>query len=258
MSNRWNRWQWTLVLVALIGVSTVSAVQMSLLVRRTLPTAVTDGTGATARAGRYGETMVIPLTAGLYALADEGSYWHAQTATPGTAYNLAGATQTAWVATTPTFHVKNNDAANAKRLYVDYARVVITAAGTGITRIEGAAIIDSAARYSSGGTALTAYNVNMDLSPTSITANLFGGVVTATAATAPRYVCRFTLSTAAPVAGDSFLVNFGAMDTATANTKGANCGPALVGGGASFLIYLWFPGSTATATGEIDAGWWER
>jgi hypothetical protein len=211
--------------------SPASAVSFSAMVQRALGSPTADGTGAVTRLGRYGEVMTMPVTAGTYSIADEGQYFVAATATPGTAYNLAGATQTAWVATTPTYTVKNNDAESAKRLYIDFVRIVFATAGTAGTRIEGAAIIDNVTRYSSGGTALTAYNVNMDSTTASISTSIFAGAVTATAATAPRYVCRFALKTAIAIAGDTATVNFGQVTTSgvtAASPPVATCPPAVI------------------------------
>jgi hypothetical protein len=240
----------------------VAAVQFSAQVRRALPSPTPDGSGAVARFGRYGELYSVPLTAGTYGIADEGSYFQASTATPGTAFNLTGATQNAFVATTPTFTVKNNDAENAKRLYIDFVRIVFATPGTAGTRIEGAAVIDSTTRYSSGGTALSAFNVNMDTGTATISTQAFGGAITATAAGInTRVVCRFTLKTAIAIAGDSMMVNFGQVTTSgitAASPPVATCPPAVIGGGDAFLLYTWQPSQTATPTGEVAAAWWER
>lgn len=253
------------VLVGIILASTlatVSAVTFSAIVRRSLSGPVVDGIATDVRLGRYGEPYVIPLTTGYYGLADEGSYFHAMTATPGTAFTLTGATQTAWVATTPTFTVKNNDVEAAKRLYMDFVRINWTTIGTAGTRIEGAVVIDNVTRYSSAGTALTVYNVNMDSAAASISTQAFGGAITATAATAPRYVCRFALKSAIAVIGDGSTISFGSpsLSSTTSATPSfsATCPPVLVGGGDSFLLYTWQPGQSAAPTGEVSAGWWER
>lgn len=237
-------------------------VQFALKVARALPGGQADGTGIIGRASKYGEVVTVPLTAGTYGLADEGTYFHATTATPGTAYSLTGATQTAFVATTPTFTVKNNDAEGAKRLFIDYVRIQWTTGGTAGTRVEGAAVIDNISRYSSGGTALNVYNVNMDSSSATISAQVFGGAITAVAASGNvRYSCRFALKLAIPAVGDSMMINFGqleALGTVASGEPRASCPPAIVGGGDTFLLYLWLPGQTATGTGEVTAAWWER
>jgi hypothetical protein len=249
-----------LLLATFLG--SASGVQFALKVARALPGAQADGTGIIARSSKYGETVTIPLTAGTYGLADEGSYFYASTATPGTAYNLTGATQTAFVATTPTFVVKNNDAEGAKRLFVDYVRVQITTGGTAGTRVEGAAVVDNISRYSSGGTALTVYSTNMDSATATISAQSFGGAITALAASGNvRYACRFALKLAIPAVGDSMMVNFGQLESVGTVASGeprASCPPIVLGGGDTFLMYLWLPGQTATGTGEVTAAWWER
>lgn len=255
-SDKALRWLAALSLVAVIAsYSTPTLAEIiSAGVSRVLPTAVADGSNTKVRLGRYGEQFSIPLTPN--AFGDEGSYFHATTATPGTAYNLTGATQTAWVATTPTFVFRNNDTASTgKRVYMDFIRLNAVTANTGGTNEAYAVVIDTGTRYSSAGTALTAYNVNYDSGATTIVNNLFAGVVTATAATTPRYVCRGNLKNAILAVGDTFTVSFG---TPSDTTSEKMCPPAIVGGGQSLVFYVWATAQSATATGEVTAGWWER
>lgn len=262
------KWQLRLsFLILIVGLVTlmwkpVSAAIMSGVVRaRALPSATSDGVTAQNRMGRFGEFFTIPLTQGTYGIADEGSYFHAMTATPGTAYTLTGATQTAWVATTPTFILKNNAASSSTRVYMDYVRVNFATAGTAGAQVMGAVVTDTGTRYSSAGTALTAYNDNYDSSTATVTTNLFAGAITATAAGTPRYVCRFNLKTAIPVIGDSMLINFGTITSSAVTASAppiATCPPVVLGGGQNVLVYLWLPSQSAAPTGEVDAGWWER
>jgi hypothetical protein len=234
------------------------AIQTHGLVGQALPSSSADGSQKQNRAGKYGEMMIIPMTAGLYGLADEGSYFTAMTTSPGTGYALGGATQTAWVATTPTFFLKNNASSGGKRIYLDQVRISITAAGTGITSVVAAVVLDKGSRTTSAGTALTVANANGASAASTITTGIVAGAVTASAATTPVYLYRGTLKNAAPVISDSYMVNFGAMDSTAAVGGAMSAGPAILDGGQSVLVYLWFPGSSAAASGEVQASWWER
>jgi hypothetical protein len=251
-----------IIAITLVSQPVLAEIISGIVRARSLPSATSDGSTTQTRLGRYGELFAIPLTAGTYGLADEGSYFHAMTATPGTAYSLTGATQTSWVATTPTFVMRNTSSeVTTTRMYLDFVRVVFATAGTAGTRVEGAAIIDNGDRYTSGGTALTAYNLNADSSGSSGVAELFAGAITAPAAITPRYTCRFTLKTAIPAVGDTMLINFGAITSSAVvanSAPAATCPPVVLGGNDSVLLYLWLPSQTAAPTGEIDAGWWER
>jgi hypothetical protein len=227
-------------------------------VNKAQPSANSDGVTKTFRIGKYAEQYVVPLSAGLYGIADEGSYFSAMTATPGTGYALGGATQTAWVATTPSVYIKNGGVAGAKALYIDQCRLTITAAGTGITSVNVAVVLDKGARTTSAGTALTVANVNGASSTTSISSGVVAGAVTASAATTPVYLYRGSLKNAAPVIGDNYVINFGAMDSSGSAAGATSAGPVVVDGGQSLLIYAWYPGSTAQASGEWQCSWWER
>ncbi len=193
----------------------------------------------------------------LMSAADTGNYFHASTNTPGTAYTLTGATQTGFVATTPTFVMTNGSA--SVKVYPDYVRFNMATAGTAGTRIEAVVVIDSAARYSSGGTALTAYNTNMNSAIASVVTPIEAGAVTATAATAPRYVCRGVLKTAIPAAGDTYLIKFSSdSDSGTTIQQAISCPAVVLGQNQSLLVYTWLPSQSAAPTGEVTGAWLER
>ena len=223
-----------------------------------LPSAQIEGVGTDERRTRYGEQIVASVYGNRdYIQAAEGSYFVFQTATPGTAYNMAGATQTAWVATTPTLSIYNGASAGGKSLYLDFIQILFATAGTAGTRIEGALISDTVDRYSSGGTALVGYNVNSGSSIAS-GATVKAGAITASAATSPAYVGRFTLSTAIPAVGESYRIEFGTPGSAGHTSKIARVAPIVVPPTDSLLLYLWSPSQSATPTVEVSVGLWER
>ena len=99
------------------------------------------------RGGRYGEQYVLPLISTKHLPADEGSYFIATNPTPGTA--LAYNVQAAFSDTVPLLYIQNNDSkANplAKRLYLDYIKLICTVAPASSTGARFAAKTDPALR----------------------------------------------------------------------------------------------------------------
>lgn len=223
-----------------------------------LPSAQVEGVGTDERRTRYGEQIVAAVYGSRdYIQAVEGSYFNFQTATPGTAYNMGGATQTAFVATTPTVSLYNGASAGGKSAYLDFIQIVFATAGVAGTRIEGAIVSDTVDRYSSGGTALVGYNVNSGSTiATGVTA--YGGAITASAATAAKYLARFTLSTAIPAVGETYRIEFGAPNSAGHTSKIARVAPIVIPPTDSVLVYLWSPSQSTAPTVEISVGLWER
>lgn len=223
-----------------------------------LPSAQTEGVGTDERRTRYGEQVVAAVYGSRdYIQAAEGSYFVFQTATPGTPYNMGGATQTAFVATTPTVSIYNSAAAGGKSLYLDFISISFATAGVAGTRIEGALVTDTVDRYSSGGTALVGYNVNSG-STIATGATVYAGAVTAAAATAAKYVGRFTLSTAIPAIGETYRIEFAAPNSAGHTSKIARVAPIVVPPTDSLLLYLWSPSQSTAPTVEVSVGLWER
>ena len=242
---------------------------------RAQPTKATDATQVQARYTGYGDQVVVPITAGTYGLADEGAYQVATNATIGT--GIIHALTTAFSATAALFCLRNTDAEGGQRIYLDYVRLTTGAtaiAMTAATSIEAAVTIDNTNRYSSGGTAITPANVNMDSSRATIAALNFGAVVLTAASGSVRQVARAAVPRrAAPalVTGDQILFNFGQMDSPTLGVVGAAAPataaanfyvpmpPVVIGGGDSINFHLWYPaGATTAPTYEFDIGWWER
>jgi hypothetical protein len=202
--------------------------------------------------------------------ADEGKYFVAVNPTMGT--GIAMGIQTTFNATANVLGILVNNAAagSGKRLYVDYIRLICTAAGTTTTASDLAVVVDNTNRYSSGGTQLTPVCVNADLTSLNTSALAYFGALTAAAANAARVVSRLRLKTqAAPcwVVGDSVFVKFSAQDgqgigptsgTAAQNI-GLSAGPVIIGAGESVLFHMW---NTANATTppsfEVEIGWYER
>lgn len=240
--------------------------------KRPLPSQSADDTQLQPRLSRYGELYTVPLSAGAYSLSDEGSYFKATNPTIST--GIAHALTTSWSATAALFVLRNTDAEGAKRLYIDYIKLhLVSATPTAATSIESAVVLDTTNRYSSGGSAITPVNSNVDSASATISALNFGAI-TAAAASAPRLIARNRFPHRAPpaiVQGDTLIFNFGRVESfglapsgsATPATAPAmfvtSCGPAVLGGGDSLVFHLWYPAIATTAPSyEFEMGWWER
>lgn len=223
----------------------------------TLPSPAYEGMGSDERRTRYGERQVFDVSGGgAYPLALEGSYSVFQTETPGTAYALSGATQTAWVATTPTVLVDNTG--TSKSFIPDFVNITFATAGVAGTRVEVAVVIDAdGPRYSSGGTALVDAAAN---GGDPITGDLvvYGGAITALAAVTPLYVGRGCVSAAIPAIGETYQLEFGKAVSGSKADKILRLPPIVVPPDASLLIYTWSPSQSTAPTGEICMGGWYR
>jgi hypothetical protein len=211
-----------------------------------------------AQAPRIGLPEVIDV--GPLRFADVGQYFCALTQTPGTAYNLTGATQNAFSATASAMWVLYDNATTGdpRRIYIDHAKIIFATAGTAGTAFHVATATDTGNRFSSGGTAQTIVNVNSAVTRTSI-AVVNAGAITATAATgAVKYVGRATVSTAIPAANETYALNFGSVEDNTPVNKMATLPPVVIGPGQSAVIYAWLPSQSAAPTGELTLCWRER
>lgn len=239
---------------------------LSGLVNRVKPNKVADGANTPLRQTRYGELYTINMTQGTYAFADEGSYFKTTNPTVGT--GLTATIQTSFAATNAFFNIRNTDSAGGKRLYMDYITLICNTVPATATSMQLAVTLDNpvTVRYSSGGSALTAVNANMD-DATATISNIHAGALTLTAASgSARTVARGVLRSAIPVVQDSIMIQFGAVQNVTGTLGGATAvataddtGPCIIGPGQDLNVHLWWPGNATTAgVWELEAGWWER
>lgn len=200
-----------------------------------------------------------------YGRASLGQYYRATNPTFGT--GIAAGIVTGFVATTPLLIIQN-PAASPVKIYLDYIKLMNTVAGATSTQAHMGVILDTALRYSSGGTQLTGNNVNTG-SPNNSQAVIQFGAVTALAAVNPRLLGRDIIKTqAAPcwVVGDEVFIKAENMDTPAGATNGAAtaiypapCGPIIIAPGHSFLLYQWnIANATTPPSWEVEIGYWER
>lgn len=224
--------------------------------------AVTDRTGSGMLAGSGGF-----LETGRYPRAAAGQYFRATNPTFGT--GIAAGVVTSFVATSPLLTIVNGAAAGGVSLYLDYIKLMNTAAGASSTQAHMGIVLDLTNRYSSGGTALTGASVNTGSSSTPSASIHFGAVTAAAASGNVRLLGRDIIKTqAAPcwVAGDEVFIKCENTDTPAGATSGAAtaiypapCGPIIIAPGHSFLLYQWnIANATTPPSWEVEVAWWER
>lgn len=217
---------------------------------------------APGRRGPFGEAYVLPLSTARHNLAEEGSYFSFVTPTPGT--GIVDGVVTTFVETTPSLVIYNG---STSQLVMDFIRETCTVAPVGGTRVRRTITIDNGNRYSSGGTALTVSNVNMNsnLSASAIVA--FTGGITATAATASRRILADPIFRWATIGivGDIYETVFGQAGATPSHTPIAtvatfvkNVPPVVLGPGQSLVIVQWEGSQSTAPTVALEGGFWLR
>jgi hypothetical protein len=242
---------------------------------RSLPAPVNpNGEGSTIRTSRYGEPISRPLPGGRHVLADEGTYFVAHNATNDAATTLAGHAAPVLAdadatMTKPLVFVRV-PAGATNRLYLDFIELEVVTAPTGATTDNWAAQLDTGTtRYSSGGTALTIVNPNMQSTNTSLLAStnaLLGGAVVVGAEGANvRELGHGQIRAAIAIVGDRYVFKFGGENDAlggvvatAASRHVISMPPVILGATDQFLLALYAPSQSAAAVYKMRMGWWER
>lgn len=243
-------------------------------VSRVLPQAETDNDPGIVRLGRYGDLYGIPIVRKQHGLADEGSYFVANTGNPATGVATAAA-PTAFSDTAPFLTVYNQDSPsnlNNKRIHLDFLRLTATAAGTAGVSFRAGVKVGTGSAYASGGTLLTPANPNMDVGARASIASV-AVLPVAVAMTAPRVIVGDvyvipTLAAVFPV-GASVLFNFGGVEvsghgsiyattTATIVQNTVNLPPVVLGPNQSFVLLHLLTSQSAASSWSVEMGWWER
>lgn len=237
---------------------------------RARPSAVAaDGVLKSARSNVYGEALVQTVGKPRYALADEGRYFVARNPTPGT--GVAGIAAADGLNDAEGLMLLTNDNTDGSRVYLDYLYLRCTAAGTNGTDMDFTLKIDSNSnRYTSGGSAITPVNANMDSSATPGVTTYFGALVTTATTTARILAYRRLRRATIVVAGDEFWFGFGegpapsvrtgtlAADSTTNVGYATHLPPVVLGAGDC----VWMACNAASQTGatswEFELGFWVR
>ena len=237
------------------------------VVSRVLPTANLDSpqNDVSVRLLRYGELAAGLLVSKQHNLADEGSYFVANNAGTGVA---TAAAPTAFSDTAPLLNIFNKASAQqGTRIYLDYLRVLETAAGTAGTGFQVLIKLDNKNDYSSAGTQLTPVSPNMDLSPASVADVRFLPTNVAVSGFARTVLVAtvFAGATAPVAAGSQAALTFGSQDgvpsvqvVTTTGIGTVPCPPVIIGPGQSAIIEFLIPSQSAASSWTPDLGWWER
>lgn len=234
-------------------------------VQRALPNRKADGNTFTEgpRSSQYGEAYVQPF--GPRIAADEGTYFIARNPTPGT--GVAGHAAPVTHDTQKPFILIKNISAN-ERVYLDFIKLLVTAAGTGGTLNYATHSVDQSRTHSSGGSDLTVVRTNLaesNNSPFAIAK--LGAVVPGEANTsAARIIAHQRVRTVIPVVGDEVLFNFGGeivgagmpLEGTTELQRVIRCPPVILQPGDSYHLVLWRASQSGAASYEVEIGGWYR
>ena len=233
-----------------------------------IPSRQSAGTELKQRATPYGELLASSVgKAGLYGLANEGSYFMATNPTPGT--GVAGITAANGFDATESLLFIRNDSSEgeAKRIYLDYLALRVTAAGTNGTDFAFAINLDTGnTRRGSGGSAITPVNPNMQNTDTPSLTMIFGAIASA-AATSVRLVATGLLRPVRKVIGDTYLFDFGAerkmlgsspVEGTLVHNAVIPCPPVVLGPTDQFLLHEFASAQSVAASYEFELGFWQR
>jgi hypothetical protein len=200
--------------------------------------------------------------------ADQGILFVGLTPTPGTGIITGGSVQ-AFTETTPYLvHFNAGPTVNVYPLYLKLNISVVGATNSPATWLTNT--IDTGNRLSSGGTALTKANTNMN-SLTASVSTVTVGAITATAASGSRRVVSHSKvhSLTVGVIHDSITINWGdsastltsALINNTSTTHSdtvINCAPIIIGPGQSMSLVHWAASQTTGTTYEVEYAWIEK
>lgn len=248
----------------------MSDTNQKILTSRALPTPTSQGVWTGIRGTRYGEVIAAILDR--KALADEGTYFIAHNATNDASTTLAGHAAPVLAdadatMTKPFIHVRHaGGLTSLTRCYLDYIEIEVVTAGANGTAANWAAQLDTGAtRVSSGGTALTQVNPNMQSSTTAVLATLGGAIVTGAESANVRELGHGQLRPTIEVAGDKKLFVFGESPLTVAASAAAavreqvvNLPPVVLGPQDQFLLALYAPSQSAAGVYKVRMAWSER
>lgn len=236
---------------------------------RGLPSPISNNVRGPVRSDRYGNVGVVPFNKWRMAAADQGTYFIAHNATNDAATTLAGHAAPVLVdadatMTKPFIHARNaSSSTETKRVYLDFIEIeVITAGATGSADSWAAQLDTGATRVSSGGTALTQVNPNMQSTATSSLVVLGGAVVTGAESANVRDLGFGQFRPSIQIAGDKYMFIFGADPETVGSTSIATIAhhvigmpPVILGPTDQFLLALYSPSQNAAGIYKVRMGW---
>ena len=229
-----------------------------------------DGRIQSARLDAGGELFVENLFNDHKALAVEGSYFIAQTPTPGTGITLTSATGTTYSDTNGIVGINNLDSIGqglqSRDIILDSVKLIVTAAGTAGTDSHVASRLDIAARASAGST-LVGKNVNGRYAANDEVADVHAGAITiAGASNQVRNLGRAEVRKAAApgyIVGDVILFTFGALEKVAAQAITPTTAviivlqipQVIIPPGWSWVLNEWMVARTAAQSAEVEVGY---
>lgn len=253
-----------------MAVTPTSTVQDSGLVAKLQPVPAADGLNMPVRQDKFGAIAPWCDAPTRHQFAEEGSYLLATNPTVGTGLTWVAA-QTTFSDTTPNLYVFNNS--TTRSLYIDYLKLIATAAATTAASIQYAIKTQSVPRvFTTDNTlAIVAVNPNQALptleNPIIKAQNSATASVMSASDSSARLVGRGNLG-GLNIAGTEMLLTFGSTDAGVyvgqadaANQpgrRGASCPPIIIGPGQALTFYLWMPSSAASFNPEFELGMWAR
>jgi hypothetical protein len=203
---------------------------------------------------------VSPLFVSSHELANEASYWIGKNPTAGT--GLATAATAIAVDHTKPFALIKGPTTAGKTFFLDYVRLVCTAAGTAGTSLRAFWHIDDTKADPTGGSALVLNNLRQDISNALVETKIWAGALAAAAASGNvRELVAPLLKSTIPAANDVYLMKFGGSDqgVSTAATIVYYGGPPLVVPANKIAtLMLVLPSQSAASSYEIEIGGSER
>lgn len=194
-------------------------------------------------------------------ILDQECYFTASSPTPGTGLATIAA-QASLAGTAPFLMIRPGA---VKSVYLDYVRLIATAAGTAGTAIRFAVRNDATKAAPTGGSTLTSVNAFRG-SAVASSALVYAGALAAAADGSPLLVCSGLVRPVIPVVGDSYYFAFGGNSAppnslAPAGTAIAEryfaLPPVAVKPSNVFQFHIWLPSQSAASSYEVELGYWE-
>ncbi len=167
---------------------------------------------------------------------------------PLTGVAITAAAQTVYANTAPNILIT----AGAKPVVLKEIILRVTGAGTGLTSLLIMGIMDSVARYTSGGTLLTARNNAFAASTASVRVGTVAIVAAAPSATVRTVFNPVVIKAAIPAVNEMYKLTFGepAAHAVAATYYSPSLPPVRIPAGGSLALHLIGPGMTAAPTFE--------
>lgn len=247
----------------------MDSTQNHVVAHRLIPTAAGEGIPIAQRGSPYGEAVMVGAYGSkMYVPGEEGRYFLGVNPTPGT--GIAGhAAPTTIDNTKPLVFLRNNAAMGSnRRVFLDYIKLLVTAAGTNGTNVRYACKVDSGGTRFSSGPAVTAIaNACIGSGETPQAELRFGAVVATAATAAVRLLNHGIVRPVITVVEDIYLFTFGQSEkrlnalapggTAIANVE-INCVPICLDPQTTFLLHIASASQSAASSYEYEVGWFER